>query len=142
MTRFLFIFATACCILKKFHPIYIGIFLEITGMHVANSKDSGVDQLFAFMCISQVLLFSETVNDLQSKQSRRVQKKPFALADNILVSLIIVSLNILKIFCCKSFLYVSYNNYYCSIRIRRVLEQTNSKNITHNGSQICYIRVR
>ena len=68
--------------------IHIGIFLEITGMHEANSNDSIVDQLFACMFVSQVLLFSATVNELQTKQSRRVQKKPFALADNILVSLV------------------------------------------------------
>jgi len=108
MTWFLFIFATACCLLKRFHSIYIGISLEISGMHGANSKDSGVDQLFTCMYVSQVLLFSATVNELQSKQSSRVQKKPFALADNILVSLISVSLNIFKIFCCKSFLFNTY----------------------------------
>ena len=59
-------------------------------MHEANSKHSVVDQLFACMFVSQVLLFSAAVNELQSKRSRRVQKKPFALADNILVSLISV----------------------------------------------------
>ena len=103
-------------------------------MDEANSKDSIVDQLFACMFVSQVLLFSATVNELQSKQSRRVQKKPFALGENILVSLISVSLNIFKIFCCRSFLYVTYNYYhYCSIRIQRVLEQTNSEKHTSSA---------